>query len=58
MLNYVYMLCGCCYYVVIVEFMLLFSMLGWWSWRWAELMEGLIVSEVWLCLVWYMECKK
>ena len=58
MMNYVYMLCGCCYYIVIVEIMLLFSILGWWSWRWVELREGLIVFGVWMCLVWHMECRK
>ena len=55
---YVYMRCWCCYHVVIVEFMFLFSILGWWSWRWADLREGFIVIEVWLCLVWHMKCRK
>ena len=58
MLNYGYMLCWCCYCVVIVEIMLLFSELGWWSWWWAELREGHIVCGVWLCLEWHMECRK
>ena len=58
MLNYVYMLCWCCYCIVIVEFMILFSELGWWSWWWAELREGHIVCGVWLCLEWHMECRQ
>ena len=51
-------MCICDVDVVIVEIMLLFSILSSWSWRWAELREGLIVIEVWLCLVWHMECRK
>ena len=35
-LNYVYMLCWCYYYICIVGFILLFRALGWWSWWWAE----------------------
>ena len=42
----------------IAEFMLLYRELGWWSWWWAELREGHMICEVWLCLKWHMECTR
>ena len=56
--NYAYMLCWCCYCIVLVELMLLFRELSWWSWWWAELREGHVIYGFWLCLKWHMECRK